>query len=88
MGIKSGATLMLIGTPEGEELKMPDQLTPFVEDLSPSEKATLYYQKTGTSLPIGLKNLGYTCYINSTVQCLKRVFELKEALKEEDLGRS
>lgn len=32
-------------------------------------------------LPCGLTNLGNTCYMNATVQCIRSVPELKDALK-------
>lgn len=32
-------------------------------------------------VPAGLTNLGNTCYMNATIQCLKAVPELRDALK-------
>jgi len=38
-------------------------------------------------MPAGLTNLGNTCYMNATVQCLKTVAELREALRNFQGGK-
>lgn len=72
--IKNGITLMMMGSVD----KLPDApvvQTKFMEDLTEAQLAV------ALDLPVGLKNLGNTCYLNAVVQCLKSVPELCNGLK-------
>ncbi|WZZ64337.1 hypothetical protein YC2023_075707 [Brassica napus] len=75
IGVKDGQKLMMMGTAD-EIVKAPEKAIVFAEDLPEEEQAT----HLGYSA--GLVNLGNTCYMNSTVQCLKSVPELKSALSK------
>lgn len=73
---KDGATVMLMGSAEAVTVEAPKTAITFVEDLPESEQNHLDTKQYGS----GLENLGNTCYMNSTVQCLYAVQPLRQAL--------
>lgn len=74
VSLKNNAIFLLLGTAEDISAE-PIQKTKFVEDMNEEDMAI------ATEKPAGLTNLGNTCYMNASVQCLKSVPELREALK-------
>eukprot|EP00586_Coscinodiscus_wailesii_P018411 CAMPEP_0172495218 /NCGR_PEP_ID=MMETSP1066-20121228/64693_1 /TAXON_ID=671091 /ORGANISM="Coscinodiscus wailesii, Strain CCMP2513" /LENGTH=151 /DNA_ID=CAMNT_0013266741 /DNA_START=146 /DNA_END=597 /DNA_ORIENTATION=+ len=65
--------ILLMGS--ATKLVAPKQKTVFIEDLPPEEAAK------HTPEPSGLINLGNTCYLNSVMQCIRRVPQLRAALR-------
>ncbi|KAH8410594.1 hypothetical protein KR009_006172 [Drosophila setifemur] len=71
--LKDGAVVLLLGSKESVP-ELPATPVKFIEDMNELEAAT------AMRLPAGLTNLGNTCYMNATVQCLNAVPELRTAL--------
>ncbi|KAH9851300.1 cysteine proteinase [Lenzites betulinus] len=81
VGPKAGQTFMVIGA-AGELPKPPSTPIQFLEDMDETSLAE------ALAMPVGLVNLGNTCYMSATLQAMRAIPELQVALQSSHLCSS
>ena len=76
--VPSNSLITMLGAPPKGVEKQVKQKYTFEEDLTDEQRMQLLREK-GEEIVFGLNNLGNTCYLNSTIQCLGRIPELRTA---------
>ena len=86
LGVRKGQTVMLVGS-AAASVERPAELKNIVfeEDVVATQGAAAAAAaggEGGAGYHVGLVNLGNTCYLNATVQCLRQAPELEQALAD------
>ncbi|GJQ14796.1 hypothetical protein GpartN1_g6587.t1 [Galdieria partita] len=76
-GLKENMSIVLIGSAD-EVPKAPTTSVQFIEDVSPNGENMV---QLWDGLPCGMVNVGNTCYMNATVQCLSTVDCLRHSIR-------
>eukprot|EP01068_Selenidium_serpulae_P007908 Selendium_serpulae@DN4837_c0_g1_i1.p1 len=88
IGVIQGAKLMMIGTSAGEEITKPERKVVFVEDLGEEHQDVLNHEKHKGNIPVGLVNMGTTCYMNAVLQFLRPARNFIAALEQNKSNNS
>lgn len=79
--IKPKQTVMLLGTPDAGLIHAPAKKQKFLEDkYQPEDLHNTSKEHANPNIPLGLKNLGNTCYANSTLQAIYQIDPIREAV--------
>lgn len=85
VGLKPNQAIMVLGTPLEQVLKKEDiGEVQFIEDKGGKHGDLVNANQLNS--PSGLTNLGNTCYLNSSVQLLHTITELRDELSNTEFG--
>lgn len=77
MGMKNGMKLMMMGSADAIPVA-PTSAPVFIEDMTEAEQV----KNSKRDYTAGLQNLGNTCYMNATLQCMNAIEPLRDGLKQ------